>query len=75
VEEAQYVIVIATATGWTEHHIRHELPLSRGYAYYHTARLLAGEKCRWPHQASRNERWVDGLKKWIRRHLAPGNTN
>lgn len=50
--EAQYVIVLASKSGWKENFIRWHLPLARGFAYYHAARLLEGENCRWPHRAT-----------------------
>ena len=62
--EAQYVVVIASKTGWTEHFIRHELPLSRGWAYYHAARLLEGERCRWPGVPSPSAGYLHRLKAW-----------
>ena len=62
--EAQYVIVIASATGWSESHIRHHLPLSRGWSYYHAARLMAGEKCRWPGQKTAVSHFVDRVRSW-----------
>lgn len=65
-DEAQYVVVLAASTGWTEDHIRHQLPLSRGYAYYHAARILAGERCRWPGKKTAATRWVAALKSWAR---------
>jgi hypothetical protein len=40
--------VLAAKTGWAEDFIRWKLPLARGFAYYHAARLLEGENCRWP---------------------------
>lgn len=64
--EAQFVLVIASKTGWTEWFIRHELPLSRAYAYYHAARLLEGERCRWPGKRSPLGQWVDAVKDWVR---------
>jgi hypothetical protein len=46
------VLVIASKTGWPEDFIRWQLPLARGFPYYHAARLLEGENCRWPARAS-----------------------
>jgi hypothetical protein len=60
------VLVLAQATGWSEDYLRHELPLCRGYAYYHAARLLAGEKCRWPGKRGKFGKWVDQVKGWVR---------
>jgi hypothetical protein len=60
------VLVIASKTGWTEHYIRHELPLSRGHAYYHAARLLEGERCRWPGGAGPVKKWLRGVRDRVR---------
>ena len=60
------MLVIASKTGWSEDFIRHELPLSRGYAYYHAARVLEGERCRWPGVKSAAAKWVDQVKQWAR---------
>lgn len=65
--EAQYIMVIASRTGWPEHFIRHELPLQRGWAYYHSARLMEGEKCRWPGKETAVDRWVDRIRLWWER--------
>ena len=62
VEEAQYVIVIASKTGWSEHFIRWDLPLSRGWAYYHGARLLEGERCIWPETRQAAAEWLLGIR-------------
>ena len=67
--EAQYTLVIASKTGWTEEFIRHELPLSRGYAYYHAARVMEGERCRWPGRETTISRHVDHLVNWVRQRL------
>lgn len=64
--EAQYIIVIASQTGWTESFIRHELPLCRGWAYYHAARLLEGERCRWPHATTPVSNYLTRLRTWVR---------
>lgn len=63
--EAQYVITIASKTGWTEDFIRHHLPLSRGWAYYHAARLIEGEKCRWPGKKSTMSTYLDSVRSWV----------
>lgn len=65
--EAQYTLVIASKTGWKEHFIRHELPLSRGLAYYHAARVMEGERCRWPGQPTAISKWVDTVFQRIRK--------
>ncbi len=59
-------MVIASKSGWSEHFIRWELPLSRGYAYYHAARVLEGERCRWPGAAGPLTRWLDGVRDRVR---------
>ena len=67
VEEAQYVIVIASKTGWSEDFIRWQLPLSRGWAYYHGARLLEGENCRWPETRQAVADWLRGVRRKLTR--------
>lgn len=62
VSEAQYVIVISSRTGWSEDYIRWWLPLSRGWAYYHTARLLDGVRMRFPGGASRAGAWWEDVE-------------
>jgi hypothetical protein len=58
-------MAIAASTGWTERFIRWELPLPRGWAYYHAARLMAGERCIWPEALEEEEEWFEGLRdKW-----------
>jgi hypothetical protein len=59
--------VLASKTGWPEHYIRWELPLSRGFAYYHAARVLEGERCRWPGQPSAVGKWVNDVRAWVRK--------
>ena len=64
VSEAQYVLILAKATGWSEHFIRHELPLCRGYAYIHAARLMDGECLLFYDETARDDdRWIDDAKK------------
>lgn len=65
--EAQYVMVIASKTGWSERFIRHELPLSRGWAYYHGARLLDGDRMRWPGKRTTMSDYVDKMRAWVMR--------
>ena len=65
--EAQYVLTISSKTGWSEDFIRHQLPLSRGWAYYHTARLMEGEKCRWPGKKSPMSTYIDKIRHWVTR--------
>jgi hypothetical protein len=65
------VLVIASKTGWTEDFIRHQLPLSRGFAYYHAARLLEGERCRWPGQGGPVSRWLRGVRDRLRQLRRP----
>jgi hypothetical protein len=62
VDEAQYVIVISSRTGWTEDFIRWWLPLSRGWSYYHAARLLDGERHRFPGCATQADAWFDQVE-------------
>lgn len=60
-------MVLAAKTGWTEHFIRWELPLSRGYAYYHTARIMDGEHTQWPGQTDAIHQWAADVRAWARR--------
>lgn len=64
--EAQYVIVISSRTGWTEQFIRWELPLERGWAYYHMSRLLDGDRMRWPGEAAQVRSVFGKVKEWAR---------
>ncbi len=62
------MIVLASKTGWTEDFIRWHLPLTRGWAYYHAARVMEGERCRWPGRPSAVAKWVDKVRLWVNRH-------
>jgi hypothetical protein len=56
--------MLAKATGWSEEFIRHELPLSRGYAYIHAARLMDGECLMFYDQTAReDDQWIGEAKK------------
>ena len=57
-------MVLAAKTGWTESYIRWELPLSRGYAYFHCARLMEGDHTFWPGCADPLEDWIDRIRTW-----------
>ena len=67
--EAQYVIVIASRTGWTEDYIKWILPLSRGRAYYHTCRMLDGVAMRWPQEGEKIADHVDSVKERVRARM------
>jgi hypothetical protein len=67
VGEVIYTMVIASKTGWSEEFIRWELPLARGWAYFHAARLMDGERCRWPGASTGVGRWVDGVRGWLKK--------
>lgn len=56
------MLVIASQTGWTEDYIRWHLPLSRGFAYFHGARLLEGEDCRWPGGDIEVKNWISNVR-------------
>jgi len=56
-------MVIASRTGWTEDYIRWWLPLSRGWAYYHAARLLDGEAMRFPGGTTKDGAWLDSVEE------------
>lgn len=58
------MLVVASKTGWSEDYIRWELPLARGYGYYHAARVLEGERCQWPGGNAVVRDWVDGVREW-----------
>ena len=60
-----YIMIIANKTGWSERFIEWELPLSRGLAYYHAARVMDGERCRWPGRKTAVGRWLDEVKAWL----------
>jgi hypothetical protein len=64
--EAQYVIVISSRTGWSERFIRWELPLSRGWSYYHMSRVLDGDRMRWPEVGRKGNQFMSKLKSWAR---------
>lgn len=68
VSAAVYIGVIAALTGWTEDHIRWHLPLSRGWAYFHTHRILAGESRVWlrasPSEQAAQEKRVAFLERF-----------
>ena len=55
---------ITAKTGWTEDYIRWELPLARGYAYYHTARIMEGEHTQWPGHSAAAEDWFTSIRQW-----------
>ena len=67
--EALYTITLASKTGWTEDYIHHQLPLSRGYAYYHAVRVLEGERCRWPGRTSALADHLTTAFAWIKQKL------
>lgn len=63
-----YVLAIAASTGWSERFIRWELPLTRGWAYYHAARLMEGQKCVWPEViADEYEEFEQLRAKWCKK--------
>jgi hypothetical protein len=64
--EAQYVIVLCREGVGDENYVRHHLPLWRGMAYYHAARLMAGERCRWPTRHQEYGEWGKALAKQIK---------
>jgi len=56
------VIVIARATGWTENFIRWKLPLSRGWSYFHAARLLDGAPMTIPGGTREDREWWEKIE-------------
>lgn len=68
VSAALYISVIAQLTGWSEHHIRWHLPLSRGWSYFHAARALAGESRVWIKPTKQDLQWESRVTAFIGRH-------
>ena len=58
-----YVLAIASSTGWSEYFIRWKLPLTRGWSYYHAARLMAGERCVWPEAIAEEYEEFEEMRK------------
>ena len=70
---ALYIGVIAQLTGWSESHIRWHLPLSRGWACFHTARLLAGERRVWARPTREDRDWERRAEKFMDRFRPVAN--
>lgn len=66
VPASQYLIVLARATGWTADFIRWELPLSQGWAHFHTARLLDGIPMTLPGGTASEQAWWDQVTSRIK---------
>lgn len=64
------LLTIASRTGWSEEHIRWDLPLSRCLAYYHGVRLMEGDRCRWPQDRGKRAAWADSVREKIRSAVA-----
>ena len=47
-----------------EHFLRWELPLTRGWGYYHAIRVEAGDRFRWPGVRTAAERLVAERVRW-----------
>jgi hydroxymethylpyrimidine pyrophosphatase-like HAD family hydrolase len=58
---ASYVIGLAASTGWTEHFIMWELPLSRGLQYQHATICYNGGKT-YPSGESIKEEFIDAMR-------------
>lgn len=58
-------MVISSRTGWTEDYIRWWLPLSRGWAYYHGARLLDNQPMIFPDGITKEGAWLDSVEERI----------
>lgn len=67
--EAQFVLTIASKTGWSEDHIRWQLPLWRAWSYYHGARILEGDRFRWPAGKSKLRDAIGRAKELARRMM------
>lgn len=50
---ASYVITLASKTGWSEHFILWELPLSRGFQYQHTIWRMHGVEVEWGYKKAK----------------------
>ena len=59
-------MLLASKTGWSEHHIRWDLPLSRAMAYYHSAQVMEGAKTQWPGENERTDEHAASLREWAR---------
>lgn len=62
---AIYIAVIAQLTGWSEAFIRWHLPLSRGWSYFHAARMLAGERRVWAKPTAADRAWEARIEKFL----------
>ena len=65
---AQYLVLLARATAGmqlTEYDLEWTLPPERGWAYIHTADILAGARTRWP-VPSHNPEWEESerIRTW-----------
>ncbi len=60
------MIVLSSRTGWSEDYIRWWLPQSRGWAYYHAARLLDGEVMRFPGGTTKEGAWLEDVQERFR---------
>jgi hypothetical protein len=67
VAESQYIVVIAKATGWAESFIRWDLPLARGWSYFHSAMLLSGVAMTIPGGDHEDRTWWSGVKEKLSR--------
>lgn len=66
---AVYVTGVSRALkgGMDEFAIRWELPLARGWAYYHAGRLFDGEPMMWPDRRLRRRgRWWERVVRRLR---------
>jgi hypothetical protein len=55
--------VVSKATGLTMNQIEWQLPLAKGWAFFHAQRLLDGELMTWPTTESTPDgRWWLGVK-------------
>ena len=58
--------MLSSRTGWTEEYIRWHLPLSRGMAYFHAARMLDGQGMQWPEESAKVDDWLGGIRENLR---------
>jgi len=58
-------MVISSRTGWSEKKILWDLPLARGWAYFHAAMLLDGVGMVFPGGSSQDREWWEQVQSRI----------
>ena len=59
-------MVIASRTGWSEKKILWNLPLARGWSYFHAAMLLDGIPMTYPGGTAQEKAWWDQVQTRIK---------